>query len=547
MSSKQLKTDNNELNGTENKETNKIINEEKKFSCSLSKLSINDIDECDDPDITNSFDEKKENNSLSVLEKYEDNNEDNNDGNNYNKIKHSIRKPLYTFKKREISGYRTAMGEYIPTKHTLPLTNLAIPTPGPSDYKCNLGKSGYEYTILGRANEKVDSIGPGPASVNTRTKEKYPYWTMGQKLSYPKDQYDNGVPGPYYSLPDIQFNGQRVTLKSRHSTKGDTRPSPSDYNCRKESPDGPMYSFGKKFTDIIQDYPGVGEYSVLYDYISTLKQGPKYSFHSKPGIGLFDKAVIETGTPGANKYYVKEKPSNIYASIKGKYKEDKGNGVPAPNNFEIPSSILCHNNFTFTGKPLNEYEKKADEPGPVNYKPQYDEVLKRSPVYSFGKANRSNDRIVSYKPGPFHDVTYENISNNSYPKITIKGKTQVKIPKTPGPSDYFKDIMNIPIKLEKIRRTPKVQKYFGSGRKEPKKAPPTPGPASYDNNKIIKYHSSPTYTMGKKLNEKSNKCHTEFNYTLSEKPKDGIKFKGRMSNYVLTFPSNRVNTIKSKN
>lgn len=52
--------------------------------------------------------------------------------------------------------------------------------------------------------------------------------------------------------------------------------------------------------------------------------------------------------------------------------------------------------------------------------------------------------------------------------------------------------------------------------------------------------------MGKKLNGKSNSCHTEFNYTLSEKPKDGIKFKGRMSNYVLTFPSNRVNTIKSK-
>jgi len=46
----------------------------------------------------------------------------------------------------------------------------------------------------------------------------------------------------------------------------------------------------------------------------------------------------------------------------------------------------------------------------------------------------------------------------------MKGKTKVKIPKTPGPSDYFKDLMNIPIKLEKIRRTPKVQKFFGSGR-----------------------------------------------------------------------------------
>jgi len=52
--------------------------------------------------------------------------------------------------------------------------------------------------------------------------------------------------------------------------------------------------------------------------------------------------------------------------------------------------------------------------------------------------------------------------------------------------------------------------------------------------------------MGKKLSNKSNACHTEFNYTIAEKPKEGIKIKGRMSNYVLAFPSNRINTIKSK-
>ena len=26
------------------------------------------------------------------------------------------------------------------------------------------------------------------------------------------------------------------------------RPSPSDYNCRKEIPDGPKYSFGRKYS-----------------------------------------------------------------------------------------------------------------------------------------------------------------------------------------------------------------------------------------------------------------------------------------------------------
>lgn len=62
---------------------------------------------------------------------------------------------------------------------------------------------------------------------------------------------------------------------------------------------------------------------------------------------------IKDGTPGANNYDLKTKPSNIYASIKGKYKDYKGNGVPAPNNFEIPSTIISQKNFSFTGKPLN--------------------------------------------------------------------------------------------------------------------------------------------------------------------------------------------------
>ncbi|KAL6595302.1 hypothetical protein U3516DRAFT_566403 [Neocallimastix sp. 'constans'] len=510
-------------------------NEDNKLSNQMSNQSVKDIKLDESEMINTNSDEVNDKNSSY---EYETNNKTQN--------KHKMKKPLYTYTKREISGYRTGMGEYVPTNHTLPLTNLAIPTPGPSDYYHDLDKSGNEYTILGRPHEKVNDTSPGPAIVNTRLKEKYPYWTIGKKLHYPKNPYDNGVPGPYYSLPDIQFDGQKATLKSRHYLKGEIYPSPSDYNCRKEKPDGPMYSFGRKYDKTIQDNPGTGKYNVLYNYLSTMKQYPIYSFHSKPGIGLFDKKAVDNGTPGANKYDIKIQPSNIYASIKGKYKDYKGNGVPAPNNFEIPSTIISQKNFSFTGKPLNEFESKANDPGPVNYSPNYDEVLKKSPTYSFGKAVRSNELTISRKPGPIHNVTYENISCNTEPKITIKGKPKVKIPKTPGPSDYFKDIMNIPIKLEKVRRTPKIQKYFGSGRKESKKVPPTPGPASYDISKILKYNSSPNYTMGKKLNEKNNTCHTEFNYTISEKPKDGIKFKGRMSNYVLTYPSNRVNTIKSK-
>eukprot|EP00833_Pecoramyces_ruminatium_P001021 jgi/Orpsp1_1/1175053/evm.model.c7180000052446.1 len=337
MSSKQLN------NNSENN------NDDNKINHSMSKLSIKDINENEVVNDNSAIEKDKNFNYESVLEKYNDDVDDENDVFPKHKPKHS----LYTYTKRDISGYRTGMGEYIPTNHTLPLTNLAIPTPGPSDYYHDSGKSGYEYTILGRPQEKINNIGPGPASVNTRLKEKYPYWTIGRKLNYPKNPFDNGVPAPCYSLPDIQFDGQKASLKSRHYSKVEIYPSPSDYNCRKEKPDGPMYSIGKKYDRIIQDNPGAGGYNVLYTYLSTMKQSPKYSFHSKPGIGLFDKKAVDNGTPGANKYDIKEKPSNIYASIKGKYKDDKGNGIPAPNNFEIPSSIISQNNFTFTGKPLN--------------------------------------------------------------------------------------------------------------------------------------------------------------------------------------------------
>ena len=45
---------------------------------------------------------------------------------------------------------------------------------------------------------------------------------------------------------------------------------------------------------IVQDNPGTGKYNVLYNYLSTMKQYPIYSFHSKPGIGLFDKKAVDS-------------------------------------------------------------------------------------------------------------------------------------------------------------------------------------------------------------------------------------------------------------
>jgi len=164
-----------------NVKKNENENEESKLNHSLSKLSVKDMEENKGLDYKS--DELNDKNS-SIIEKYEDIDDDE----NFNHVfrNHKMRKPLYTFVKREISGYRTGMGEYVPTNHTLPLTNLAISTPGPSDYHYDLGKSGYEYTILGKPQDKNNNIGPGPASVNTRLKEKYPYWTIGQKLYYPK-------------------------------------------------------------------------------------------------------------------------------------------------------------------------------------------------------------------------------------------------------------------------------------------------------------------------------------------------------------------------
>jgi len=180
MSSNHSNNENKSIENEEKKDIkdNENVDEEKKITHSLSKLSLKDVNENEESN------NNSKGNYTSIMEKYEDHS-DNDNGKNFHS-KYSIKKQLYTFKKREISGYRTAMGEYIPTNHTLPLTNLAIPTPGPSDYNCDIGKSGYEYSILGRLQDKIHNIGPGPAAVNTRMKEKYPYWTIGQKLYYPK-------------------------------------------------------------------------------------------------------------------------------------------------------------------------------------------------------------------------------------------------------------------------------------------------------------------------------------------------------------------------
>jgi len=162
MSSKLTNNENKSIKNGEKVDTKENENEdgEKKITHSLSKLSLKDVDENEE------LNDNSKDNYISIMEKYEDHSDDDNSKNFHSK--YPTKKQLYTFKKREISGYRTAMGEYIPTNHTLPLTNLAIPTPGPSDYNCDIGKSGYEYSILGRLQDKIYSIGPGPAAVNTK-------------------------------------------------------------------------------------------------------------------------------------------------------------------------------------------------------------------------------------------------------------------------------------------------------------------------------------------------------------------------------------------
>lgn len=167
-------------NGKKNIDNNIKENEDKKGLSRIttkSNISNNNKDEKNSPQKSQYLkNSSQSNNNISEIKDNDSKNDNQGKKNKYKK----------TYEKREINGYRNAMGEYIPKNNTLPLTNLAIPTPGPSDYPNKPRSTRPEYSILGKHSSKLYSIGPGPAFANIRSKEKYPYWTIGKKFTYPK-------------------------------------------------------------------------------------------------------------------------------------------------------------------------------------------------------------------------------------------------------------------------------------------------------------------------------------------------------------------------
>ncbi|KAJ1339942.1 hypothetical protein BSLG_005477 [Batrachochytrium salamandrivorans] len=398
---------------------------------------------------------------------------------------------------------KSSIKENFATNH--PLTQLAIPTPGPLDYEPKLPPSGVHYSILGKHSsekEEKNNIGPGPSKYDIRTiKLPYsdtPHWSFGYKL---EDAKENETPGPDRYLPKSEF-GPTGTR--------------------------PKYSFGLKKLQIDESTPGPLDYHIQ-NGSATVAKGPSFTMRRR----LDDYSLNKDIKPGPNEYHPKLAPSKKMASLKGMPKEIKSLKTPGPANYIIPENMSSGPHYTLTARniPYQENEYVGPNPGPSDYSPDVKPTLSKGAMFSFGSRPRSSKYSGDGIPGP---CTYQPQDRQ------IRGND-----KTPGPADY---IHHTPIVNPTAAQLSRNSSKHSTGAERLKNTiEKTPGPADYQlkSMSIVKT-SGPKYTLRKRLeSQKIDQTPGPNMYCVVPKNSGvSVSMKGRPSPYVLVFPSTRVDTLR---
>ncbi|KAJ3122859.1 Katanin p60 ATPase-containing subunit A1 [Nowakowskiella sp. JEL0407] len=450
--------------------------------------------------------------------------------------------------------HRTPMGEYIPPKGGKALSSLATPTPGPLSYTPKLPSNSVQYSILGKKHEPEKSesatnCGPGPAKYNIRkwkmreelTYDKGPEWSLGVKFNEKPSELKD-TPSPFTYNDEHGMTGKdstKISISGWSPTIYYETPGPDRYLPGSEFAKGPKYSFGLKPEMKDEITPGPQDYNVPNVLPSSLT-APKYTIRPFVGEKVFDDKE-DAFRPGPNEYYPKLLETEKAASLKGYYKETKSMKTPGPANYIIPNTLFNGPQYSLTGRSLED-EFTEYPPGPTDYNPVVDQVVYRSPSFSFG-ARRP--LISSWKadagPGTYSPKDRQ-IRGNLAPKVTLKSRHSTKITPSPGPADYDTSAINVPSFSQLIKMGEKVDYQSKLLTMQE-----TPGPASYAVKPLaVTKKAGPQYTLAKRLVEPKHTLTPGPNSYSANPKMDGpkITFKSRQSNFALVFPSNRVDTLR---
>ncbi|KAJ8326866.1 hypothetical protein O5D80_004300 [Batrachochytrium dendrobatidis] len=451
---------------------------------------------------------------------------------------------------------RSPMGEYIST--TSPLSQLAVPTPGPLDYEPKLYQSGVQYSILGKhaaVKEEKINIGPGPSKYDVRPILlpycDAPHWSFGHKLADQKVKNDTPSPFAYTDTHNaFGKNNLSYTMSGRFSHSENETPGPDRYLPRSEfGPTGikPKYSFGLKSFTIEDSTPGPLDYSIPSCPPDAVK-GPSFTMRRR----LDDLSLQKDTKPGPNEYYPKLPASEKMASLKGMHKETKSLKTPGPANYIIPANISSGPHYTLIARniPYQDSNYIGPYPGPTDYNPEVKLTFSKGPTFSLGVRPKSSKNPSDDIPGPnaYHPLDRQ-IRGNRHPKVTIKGRRSTTIDVTPGPADYNSHTQIASPTVAQLARNSTLSKAGANCLAEriKSKVVETPGPADYQlKPALIVKKSGPKYSPQKHTeSQKVNQTPGPNAYYIQPKKNGGyITMKSRPSPFVMVFPSNRINTLR---
>ncbi|XP_022081059.1 sperm-tail PG-rich repeat-containing protein 2-like isoform X2 [Acanthaster planci] len=416
---------------------------------------------------------------------------------------------------------RTAMGEYLVPKDGKPLTQLAIPLPGPADYEPKIdltARTRPQFSIVGRTKQVKAPPIPGPADYNTSgelnwkgkkktLKEKGQTCPHGTKPShhltcspgpagYRVTYKDTGKDAPKISAASRHLDGVNVghpnCLVQPVDTHGVQTPSSSYYHPESHALNDRIHkSFGTSRKTCNKTLgPGPAGYTIQEG-----QQGAAYSLSKR----LPAKWQQVTDYPAPNVYDVGTTiGTGVAMAIRSRQPLEQKNWVPSPNTYTLRDPLRRSDApvATVTYRPFSPTLKTW--PSPAHYKPT-DNTLPTSPRFSCRKfCKPCFPDILKYPahapdttPGPGTYHSPRRFTDNDYPAFSMGSRPRSKTNDVPGANHYD-------IRVSHRPDGKKAPEFSMAKRCHPPHKNENPGPTAY--NPPLDTNDGPKYSMIKRWN-----------------------------------------------
>ncbi|XP_038054032.1 uncharacterized protein LOC119726447 [Patiria miniata] len=456
---------------------------------------------------------------------------------------------------------RTAMGEYIVPKDGKPLTQLAIPLPGPADYDPKIDltrRTRPQFSIVGRTKQVKAPPIPGAADYDTlgdliwKDKKKTlkdkgktcPHGTTPSHhltcspgpAGYRVTHTDTGKHAPRISVASRHLDGVNVghpnSLVQPVDTHGVQTPGSSHYHPESHALNDQIHkSFGinRKICNKTLG-PGPAGYTIQEG-----QQGPAHSLSKR----LPAKWQQVTDYPAPNVYDVgTTMGKGVAMGIRSRQPLQQKYWVPSPNTYILRDPLRYSDApvASVTYRPFSPTLKTW--PSPAHYKPT-DATLPKSSTFSCRKfCKPCFPDILKYPahapdttPGPGTYHSPRKFTDNDYPAFSMGSRPKPKTNDVPGANHYH-------IRVSHRPDGKKAPEFSMAKRCYPPHKNENPGPTVY--NPPIDTNDGPKHSMSKRWDARSKTAHPAPNsYDIAKGQTSRGRFtgplatvKGRASSYV---------------